>query len=137
MRNAAEIWRRGNLQILGKCRRLAAAHANVPAVARASHQRRVVKEAVSHSGEEGEEGISETHLWTTQVTEYGHKVTHQSAPTRRRGSKPTLLLSYIFRWMMSFSEKALHVSLNRSPYSYKLCRTHERIQEMIWCTLGV
>lgn len=48
-------------------------HMHLPDV---THQRRVVKEAVSHSGEEGEEGVSETHLWTAQVCESTHKVKH-------------------------------------------------------------
>lgn len=74
---AAEVWRRGNLQILWKDRGLAAAHANLLAAARASHQRRVVKEAVSHSGEEGEEGVSETHLWTTQVGVSAYRKWHK------------------------------------------------------------
>lgn len=48
-------------------------HLHLPEV---THQRRVVKEAVSHSGEEGEEGVSETHLWTAQVCESIHKGKH-------------------------------------------------------------
>lgn len=45
--------------------RLVAVHSNIHTNMRVTYEWSVVKEAISHSREEGEEGVFETHLWTS------------------------------------------------------------------------